>query len=504
MIGFHLMSDFPWMIGAIVTPLLTACAMLGLRRWSASIGLLCSLAIAAIIACLGYQVVRLGPQHMDVGGWSVPLGIRLHADGLGVCLLGITALVGSFVSLYAAAYFRTPDAAAAPPPSARYFWPLWMFLWAALNALFLSADIFNVYVGLEMLGLSSVALVALSNTPPAISAAMRYLLVSLLGSLSYLMGVAFLYGAMGTLDTGSLAAALAPAPFSYAALSLMSAGLLMKTALFPLHSWLPPAHANASAPVSALLSALVVKASFYVLYRLWFDVFGNIITTGAGYIPGVLGGAAILWGSIQALSAQRLKQLIAYSTVAQVGYLFLVFPLGMATAAPTFWTARSAAFYFVIAHACAKAAVFLTAGNVLRAFGHDRIEELRGSVQQLPISMLAFGIAGVSLIGLPPSGGFIAKWLYLNAALEGHHWGYVGVISAGGLLATAYIFRFFSRAFSYVPETGAFTRVPRSMEWSAFALAMCAMALGLVGAQVMDLLPADSPISRSVWAGGQP
>jgi len=484
MIGADGIPYSPWPAFVVAAPLVAACAMIVWRRGSAAFGVLCSLLVSGLVLALAHQVFLLGPQHMEIGGWKAPLGIQLRADGPAVGMLCITALVGVFASLYAAAYFAPGAAGGAPHGDASFFWPLWMILWAALNALFLSADIFNLYVALEIVGLSSVTLVALSHDKDAVPAALRYLLVSLLGSLSYLMGVALLYGAAGTLGVSSLAGALTPAPFAYAALSLMTAGLVMKSALFPLHFWLPPAHANAPAPVSALLSALVVEASFYVLLRLWFEVFGGILPAGAALLPGLLGAAAIFWGSVQALTARRLKLLIAYSTVAQMGYLFLVFPLGTEPGAAG--VAWNAALYFIVAHACAKAAVFLAAGNVLRAFGHDRIRELRGAVQHLPVSMFAFGIAGVSLVGLPPSGGFIAKWLFLSAALRGERWGFVAVILLGGFLATAYIFRFFSHAFRYVPEGPRCGSVPRSMEWSALALALFSIVLGLTATPVLD------------------
>jgi formate hydrogenlyase subunit 3/multisubunit Na+/H+ antiporter MnhD subunit len=488
-----------WVIAA---PLLAACATLLLRRHSAALGLTSAAVIAGLVAALGVRVVLAGPQQMDVGGWGDPLGIKLYADGLSVWLLGVTALIGGSVSVYAAAYFKPGAGGPAGRHAPARFWPLWMFLWAALNALFLAADLFNVYVSLEMLGIAAIALVALSDDARAVSAAVRYLMVGLLGSLSYLMGIALLYCGAGVLSVSSLADAVAPAPYSYSALALMTAGLLMKSALFPLHFWLPPAHANAPAPVSALLSALVVKASFYVLVRLWFGVFPNILTTEAAFILGALGAAAVLWGSIQAFAARRLKQLIAYSTVAQVGYLFLVFPLGTPASPP--WTAWKAAMYFVAAHACAKAAVFLAAGNVLKAFGHDRIEELSGCVQALPVSLFAFAVAAVSLIGLPPSGGFIAKWMFLEAALGRGQWGFAAVILAGGLMATAYIFRFFSRAFSNVPHPFSTVKIPRRMEWSALALALGAIFLGLTGTMVLDWLDVGVPATGPAWVGGRP
>ncbi len=496
MMAIETIAAAVWIPAVVSLPLAAACAMLLLRRWAAALGVIGSLIIVGAVAGLTHQLLLFGPQQLAVGGWNPPLGIRLRVDGPAVGMVGITGLIGLFVGIYATAYLRPQ--AASPPPAAGLFWPLWMFLWAGLNALFLSADLFNIYVTLEIVGLASVALAALAGTAAAVAAAVRYLLVSLLGSLAYLMGVALVYAAVGTLELNGLSAA----PFSYAALALMSAGLLMKTALFPLHVWLPPAHANAPAPVSALLSALVVKASFYVMLRLWFELFAPLIGPSTAHLPGVLGAAAILWGSLQALAARRLKQLIAYSTVAQVGYLFLVFPLGLAGGFQG--AAWGAVLYFILAHACAKAAVFLAAGNVLQAFGHDRLSDLGGAVQQLPVSMFAFAVAGVSLVGLPPSGGFIAKWLFLEAALAAGKWGYVAVMVGGGLLATAYIFRFFSHAFRYVPESVLCCAVPRRMEWCALALAIGSMALGLTADPILGMLQIGLPPAGAAGAGGLP
>jgi multicomponent Na+:H+ antiporter subunit D len=183
--------------------------------------------------------------------------------------------------------------------------------------------------------------------------------------------------------------------------------------------------------------------------------------------------------------------LVAYSTVAQIGYIFLVFPLSSMPAVGQ--TAWQGGLYFVLSHACAKAAVFLAAGNVVYCVGHDRISELKGIVRRLPVSMFAFALAGVSLIGLPPSGGFVAKWLYLNAALKAGQWWWTVLILFGGLLSTAYVFRFFSRAFSYSTDPVAGRPVPWIMEWAAFVLAACALILGLTAPVVTKLFTAGQP-----------
>jgi formate hydrogenlyase subunit 3/multisubunit Na+/H+ antiporter MnhD subunit len=184
--------------------------------------------------------------------------------------------------------------------------------------------------------------------------------------------------------------------------------------------------------------------------------------------------------------ADRLKMMVAYSTVAQIGYLFLIFPLSRLTQGNQ--AALHGGLYFVFSHACAKAAVFLTAGTVIHVFGHDRIDRLDGIVRQMPVSMFAFGVAGTSLIGLPPSGGFIAKWLYLNAAFTNGQWWWCVLILGGGLLSSAYIFRFFSIAFANREKNTPERPAPVLMEWTALGLAVCAIALGFVAPAVKQLL----------------
>lgn len=483
----------PWITCIIIVPLVAAILCFLLPRGAAWLGALGAGGTVLSAAGLAAQVLRAGAQGHAVGGWRVPLGIELRADGLSALLVGMTALVGVAVSIYAAHYFADAQAEATLEEQRhqrRYFWPLWMFLWAALNALFVSGDLFNLYVTLEMLGLSAVALVALAGGRAAVVAAMRYLLVSLLGSLAYLMGVALIYANHATVDIASLTAVMQPGPPAWAALALMTTGLLMKTALFPLHFWLPPAHGHAPAPVSAVLSALVVKASFYILLRLWFGVFAGVATPGAHHLLGLLGAAAIVWGSVQALRQQRLKLVVAYSTVAQLGYLFLLFPLAQAAGAQ----AWEGCLLFVLAHAIAKAAMFLAAGNILHAAGHDRIAELDGIAQALPLSVSAFTLAGVSLIGLPLTGGFIAKWLLLNAAITGGQWGWVILILAGSLLAAGYVLRVLWHAFTPVEKPRPLHRVPRTMEWTSLALALVAALVGLMPSRPLELLRVGAPV----------
>jgi formate hydrogenlyase subunit 3/multisubunit Na+/H+ antiporter MnhD subunit len=372
-----------------------------------------------------------------------------------------------------------------------------LFLWAGLNGVFLSGDLFNLYVMLEIVGLSAAALVTLAVTAKATEAGMRYLFVSLSGSMLFLAGIAILYLAQGTLSLEQLAEARPSGLASAAALALMTAGLAAKTALFPLHAWLPPAHAAAPAPASAILSALVVKSAFYVVVRLWLFVFGltrpGAEAQGALVLMGTLGAGAIVWGSVMALRQVSLKRLIAYSTVAQLGYLFVMFPLltqPSAGAAPGVWSfdAWSGGIYHALCHGLAKAAMFLPAGNMTYAVADDAIESISGVARKLPMSLLAFGLGGLSLAGVPPSGGFLAKWLMLGAALESGRWIWAVVIAVGGLLTVAYVLMVAREAFDAPEDPGDFRSVPARMEWTALALALLAVLLGLRGVEIMELL----------------
>ena len=470
------------MIGLVALPLAGAIATLLLPRRATRLVILTGLLTTATAGLLLHGVATQGAMQYEIGGWKAGLGIALRVDGLSALLLMMNALVVLAASLYSSVYFRTPA-------ERNRFWPLWLLLWTSLNALLLSGGLFNLYVTLERRGLSAVALAALGGKRAAVAAALRYLLVGLLGSMMFLAGVSLVYAGYGTLDMAQLAGMLAAGPVAWTALALMTAGLLMKTALFPLHFWLPPAHASAPAPVSAVLSALVVKAAFYLVLRLWLDVFADVVTPPAANLLGALGAGAVLWGSWRALRAERLKLLAAYSTVAQLGYLFLFFPLLQALPPGTpRELAAGGLVMLALTHGFAKAGLFLAIGVIQQHSGHDTISELDGTAQRLPATTFAIALAGVALIGLPPSGAFLGKWQLLTGAIASGQWLWLVVTAIGSLLAAAYIFRVLGHAFGHRPYPQQPVTQARE-EWPALLLAaMAVLGLGLAGAPVWGLL----------------
>ena len=414
-----------------------------------------------------------GPGVYRLGDWVAPLGINLIVDGLAVGMILVTTLVGSLCALYARVYLRDH------PPASSFFWPLLWFLWAGMNGIWLAEDIFNLYVGLELMGLSAVGMVALRATPQALAAAMRYLLAALLGSLAYLLGVALLYAAYGTLSMNGVQQVAASNPTTQVALALIILGLLLKTALFPLHAWLPPAHGGALTPVSALLSALVVKGSFYILVRLWLVLGPEVTPLFTAQLLGVLGAGAVFYGGWMAWRQHHLKQLVAYSTVAQIGYLFLFFPLVTGVSPEAARLAWDGTLMMLVAHALAKAALFLSAGNLILAVGSPQISHLVGISRFRPLSLFSFGLAGVSLMGLPPSGGFTGKWLLLHSALLTGQWWWLVVLFLGGLLSAAYIFKVFRMSFREGPQRDRSVTPPLTLDVTAMILACGAILIGL-------------------------
>lgn len=188
---------------------------------------------------------------------------------------------------------------------------------------------------------------------------------------------------------------------------------------------------------------------------------------------------------------------MAYSTVAQIGYLFLLFPLAAnLSPAGELQAAWNGAIYQMLSHALAKASLFLAAGAVLFSLGHDRLEGIDGMAQQFPTTLFAIGLAGMSLMGLPPSGGFVAKWLLIQAALVQGRWWWALVLVSGGLLAAAYIFRILRHAFVSRQSIEPWRPVPSIMEHSALVLAVLALMLGFTAAPLLTLLGIGAPFPQ--------
>ena len=484
------------LILAVVQPLVAVLACFVFGRRATEIAIAAVFVQGLLATAILASVWRGGaPLICDLGGWAPPLGIALRADGLSAVMMVTTAVIAGAIVLYAAPTLRPPPGRAETRAGV-VFWTLLFAVCGALTVVWTAGDMFTLYVALELLTFGAVPMVCLDGRAETVAAALRYLLFALLGSVFYLLGTALLYGAYGTLDIAHLAEHVRAEPALWMTAALVTAGLLAKTALFPLHLWLPSAHAGAPAAASALLSSLVVKASFFILLRFWFDVMPRLPGDAAAQLLGALGAAAIVAGSVLSLRQARLKLLVAYSTVAQIGYLFLIFPLAAGSMATSPWSGLgwSGGIVQLIAHAVAKASMFLAAGLIGESLGHDRMDGLGGIARAAPTTVAAFVLAGLSLMGLPPSGGFVAKLLLLAAAVTERQWWWAAVILAGGLLAGGYVFRVLASTLA-APVAGQPRpqRIARDREAVVLALSLCAVLLGLLPLRPLEILQIGRP-----------
>lgn len=467
---------------AIVLPGTAIVALLGLGGRASAWIVRAAFLLQAILAFLVFAIVLQSgkPIVYVVGGFRPPLGITLVADGTSALMMVLSAVVFGGAAIYAWADFRPKNGG--ETRLTLIFWSSLLAMASALNLLFTSTDLFNLYVALELLTFAAIPIVSLKASTETLRAALRYLIFAVFGSMLYLLGIVLIYGAYGTLALSEVAARATPNLATLIAAGLVTTGLLAKTALFPFHLWLPPAHAGAPAAGSAVLSALVVKGSLFLLMRLWFDTFPQLRDPAAMQVLAILGSAAVIVGSIVALRQERLKLLVAYSTVAQIGYMFFVFLLlpvapGREWVASIAWTG---AWMQIVAHGFAKAGMFLAAGLVAEVLGHDRIRDLAGLSRHAPLVVLTFAISGLSLMGLPPSGGFSAKFLLLLAAVAQAQWLWVVVIVAGGILAGAYVFQVLARMMAAPVGSLEFKAIRLQPQLVALALACIALLIGLL------------------------
>ncbi|HDZ56971.1 MAG TPA: NADH-quinone oxidoreductase subunit J [Pseudomonas xinjiangensis] len=457
-------------LASLAIPLLTALWLLLIRSrsgfWVIGSSLLSLLAASAAL----YEVTETGSQAFAIGGWDAPLGIRLELGKLSALLLTFTALIHLLVATYAErsrhSQTRNTD-----------YWPLSCLLHTSLAALWLSRDLFNWYVTLELLALVAVAMIILSG-PKSHKPALRYLLLSLAGSLCYLLGVALLYGRYGVLDIGQLAGVTESDPTTRTALLIMSLGLMVKGALWPLHLWLPAAHASAPTAVSALMSSLVVKGPLFILWMLWSEAAPVELSRETGVLFALAGIFALIFGGWSALRTPYIKTLVAYSTVAQLGYALLALGLLL------HWqqTDMSAALWlFVLAHGLAKVSMFLAAGEIQGTLGTKRVAALNGATQTMPLAMFAFAVAGGSLIGLPPSGGFVAKWVLLQPLMaEPAHWPWAVGVLLGTVVSAAYVFRVVAISFNRADTNQPDYHPDPFAQWLAMLPALLVWGLALM------------------------
>ncbi len=432
----------------VIVPLMAAplCLLLTRPRLVWLFTLMVSGAAFLISVLLLQQVMASGTIIYELGGWDAPWGIEYRIDRLNALLLLIISALSTVVLLAAHTSIRQEI----PADRHTLFYILYLLSLAGLLGIVATADAFNVFVFLEISSLSAYALIALGKDRRALWASYQYLIMGTIGATFILIGIGLMYQMTGTLNMDDLARRLPEVAHTrtvFTAFAFVIVGVCLKLALFPLHLWLPNAYAYAPSIVTTFLAATATKVAIYLLIRFTFTVFGLSFSFTALPLQILflwLGLAGIFVASTTAIYQKNIKHLFAYSSVAQIGYMIVGFSISTATG-------LTATLLHVFNHALMKSALFLALGAVMYRIGSVQLSQFYGLGRQMPFTMAAIVIGGLSLIGVPLTVGFVSKWYLILAAIENGWWLVAVLILLGSLLAIVYVWRLVEAAYFKPP-----------------------------------------------------
>lgn len=462
----------------VILPLMAAplCVVVDHRRAAWLIALAAAwLSLAGSIALL-QQVHANGALDYQLGGWPPPWGIEYRVDLLGAYVLLIVCAIAALVLWFARLSVEREIAA----NRIVHFYAIFLLAFAGMVGMIATGDAFNLFVFLEISALSSYALISMGRDRRALNAAFQYLVMGTLGATFILIGIGFLYMMTGTLNMLDLAArlpAVSDTRTVRAGFAFLTVGIGLKLALFPLHLWLPNAYAYAPSTVTAFLSATATKVAVYVLLRFLLEVFGADFSLGRMPLDTfllVLGLLGTLLASLVAIYQTDVKRMLAYSSVAQIGYMVL--GIGLASTLGV-----TAAMLHLFNHALMKGALFLALGAVAYRIGSVTLRDFAGLGQRMPWTMSAIVIGGLSLIGVPPTVGFVSKWYLVQATLEQGLWPIAVLILIGSLLALIYIWKLVETAYFGRPagDVAVVGEAPWSMQVSIWLLVGANLYFGI-------------------------
>ena len=422
----------------VVVPLVAApiAALLNRPRLSWAVAVAATLwALYAALALLS-QTMATGAIHYELGGWTAPYGIEYVVDAANAWVVVIVALIGALVTPYARKSVEQEITEDRIP----LFYAAFILCLTGLLGIAVTGDVFNVFVFLEISSLSAYALIALGNDRRALTASFQYLIMGSVGATFIVIGIGLMYVMTGTLNMADLADRLPEVASSRTipvAFTFLTVGITLKLALFPLHLWLPNAYTYAPSAVTAFIASTATKVAVYLLLRFFFTIFGATFSFDVMQLDRILmplALIAIVTMSLVAIYQENVKRLLAYSSVAQIGYMVL----GISFASVLGLTAG---ILHLFNHALMKGALFMSMGCIMYRVGSVRLEQMNGLGRAMPWTMAAFVVGGLSLIGVPLTVGFVSKWYLVQAALEQGMWPVAGVVLLGSLLALMYVWK---------------------------------------------------------------
>ena len=464
-------SNWPWLLATLIC-------------W---FSLLCSILLLM-------QVNSQGEVIYIMGGWEAPWGIEYRLDFANALLLVLITGLASVVLPYARLSVEQEVGEERSP----LFYAALLLLILGLCGITATGDAFNVFVFLEVSSLATYTLIAMGRDRRALTASFTYLIMGTIGATFYLIGVGFLYVMTGTLNMADLAErlpAISDSSTVRTAFAFIVTGICLKLALFPLHLWLPNAYTYSPSAVTAFLAATATKVAVYVLIRFVFTIFGVDFSFGMEPLAEVLiplSVIGILSASTVSVTQPNIKRMLAYSSVAQIGYIVLGLAMGTAMG-------LTAALLHMFNHGLMKGALFMVMGAVAYRMGGTEISDMKGLAKTMPLTFWAFVLGGLSLIGVPLTVGFVSKWHLILAALELGWWPIVIVILAGSMLAVLYIGRVIEAGFFGQPADTTRREAPMGMLVPLWILVIANIWFGIDTRLTVDIAVAAA---AQLMAGG--
>ncbi len=427
--------------GAFAVPLL--------YRWARNvcIPVMAVVLVSALVMAFSLlvSVQQSGPLLYHMGGWPPPWGIEFRVDLLRVYILVVILAVSLWIFYYAVRDLEHE----LKKEVIGWYYSLYGLLVGSMAGIAMTNDLFNLFVLMEICAISACAIISIKEDRECLEASFKYLILSAMGTGCFLMGVAMLYMATGYLNYELLHLQLNEAFSLYPRNIFVAAALFIvafgtKAALFPLHVWLPDAHASAPSPSSAMLSGLVIKVYAFALFLMFYQVFPRVLLDSIPLTEIILWLASlgVMFGSIYAMLQDDLKKMLAFSSIGQIGFIFMGFGFD-------YELAMIGGFYHIMVHAITKAMLFMSAGVIIYATGVRRIKDLAGIGRVMPFTMTAFTIGSASMIGIPGTGGLISKWYLALGALECGRPFFVIIILASSLLNAIYYMPIVINAFMH-------------------------------------------------------
>ena len=463
----------------VVIPMAAAPLVMCLLRWPvlawAATTAVCWATFAVSIALL-YHVLDVGTVSYALGGWEPPFGIEYRVDAANAFVLLIISGISALLMPFAKRSVESEVKAEKIP----FFYCAFLLANCGLLGITATGDAFNIFVFFEIAAIASYALIAMGDDRRAVMASYQYLIMGTVGTTFLLIGIGFLYIMTGTLNLNDLAHRLPEVSDTgtvRAAFAFLAVGISLKLALFPLHLWLPNAYTYAPSMVTVFLSATATKVAIYILLRLFYSVFGvefSFEELPMGYVLMPLALLGILIPSIVAIFQVNAKRMLAYSSVANVGYIIL--GISFATTLGVM-----ASMLHIFNHALTKAALFMALGCVVYRAGGTSLERMAGMGQGMPWTMAAFVLGGLSLIGIPLTVGFITKWHLILASLETDLWPIAVFLLGTSLLAVIYIWKVVEAAYfrEPLPENANVREAPLSLLIPTWILTLLCVVFGV-------------------------